>query len=805
MSEGAGSQSLRLSRELNVPPAEPPSSRIGPAAVEAPPLRLRLDFGDGSSEASRARLVPLEVFINGARAGDWVLLDVQGVLHATDEALSEWRLRLALDARAVVLYGQRWYPLGAVAGYSAQLNSANQSIDLKFAPEAFAVTRVAQLAEEQPAVTPALTSAFLNYDVSYTASATRGAATAHDVGALTELGLSGRAGVLTNTSVARNLGNDASLGARTVTRLETTYAVDFADRNTSLRLGDSSTRAGSWGRAVYFGGVQLGTNFSLSPGFITQPIPVIAGQSSAPSTVELYVNDALRQTSQVPSGPFTIENLPLLTGTGQARMVVRDLLGRETVLVQDFFTHSGLLREGLHDWSAQAGAVRRNLGLESADYGQAFASALYRHGLTNNLTVEGQTEASSTLRGAGVGFSTGILNRVLGQAAIATSHSDEAGGGHLWMLGAEHVSTRHGVTAHVEAASAQYRRIGQNEALPPARSQALLSYSYLSDNLGQLGLAYAHVNARETGTVDSVSANYSLRVGERSSLLFTATHVSGPSSGNAFGATLIMPLDGRRVASASALSRGGHTDSYAAASQALGPEAGYGWRALAGRRSGDSYGEGGLYYQGSRGLVTADASASANAQALRLGAQGGLVAIDRELYASRKLQDSFALVEVPGYPDVGVGFQSTVLTRTDSQGKALVPRLIPYRRNSIRLDPGELPISAELDTIEMTAVPPARSGVRVAFPVRPGRGALITLHLDDGAPAPAGAELELIGDAKEFFVARRGEAFVTGLERRNTLRLKWKGQSCEVAIELADGNRDEFPRLGPYVCAGVQR
>ena len=46
----------------------------------------------------------------------------------------------------------------------------------------------------------------------------------------------------------------------------------------------------------------------FSPGFITQPIPVITGQSSAPSTVELYVNDALRQTSQVPTGPFTIEN-----------------------------------------------------------------------------------------------------------------------------------------------------------------------------------------------------------------------------------------------------------------------------------------------------------------------------------------------------------------------------------------------------------------------------------------------------------------------------------------------------------------
>ncbi|HET7362900.1 MAG TPA: fimbria/pilus outer membrane usher protein [Burkholderiales bacterium] len=800
MSESAHSQTLRLDRELKPPPAEQPSSRVAPPAVQEPSLSLKPE-----RELSSAHLIPLEVFINGARAGDWVLLDVQGVLHATDEALREWRVQRAPEAESIDYLGQRWYPLTAVPGYAAQLNAANQSVNLKFSPEAFAATRLVQAAEERPEITPPLTAGFLNYDLSYTHTATRGAPDVQDLGALTELGISGAGGVLTNTSVARNLAGDGSLGPRTLTRLETTYARDFPQQNTSLRVGDSSTRAGSWGRSVYFGGVQLGTNYSLSPGFITQPIPVIAGQSSAPSTVELYVNDTLRQTSQVPTGPFTIENVPLLTGTGQARIVVRDLLGRETVVVQDFFTHTGLLRQGLTDWNVQAGAVRRNLGLESANYGEAFGSGLYRRGLTDNLTLEAQAEGTSTLTGAGIGLSTGILNRVLGQAAIAASHGDKVGTGYLWMLGAEHLSLRHNFTAHVEATDEQYRRVGQNDALPPYRSQVLLSYSYTTEPLGQVGLAYAHVNASQTGVVNSISANYSLRIGERASLLFSATRVSGPASGNAVGATLIIPLEGRLVASASSLNHGGHTDSYAGASNPLGPEAGFGWRALAGRRFGDTYGEGGLYYQGSRGLVTADASASAETQALRLGAQGGLVAVDGEFFASRKLQDSFALVEVPGYPDVGVGFQSTVLTRTDAEGKALVPRLIAYRRNSIRLDPNELPISAELDTIEIVAVPPARSGVRVAFPVRSGRGALIAIHLEDGEPAPAGAELELVGDTKEFFVARHGEAFVTGLRAHNTLRLKWKEQSCELRIDLPDARGDEIPRLGPVVCTGVKR
>jgi outer membrane usher protein len=266
-----------------------------------------------------------------------------------------------------------------------------------------------------------------------------------------------------------------------------------------------------------------------------------------------------------------------------------------------------------------------------------------------------------------------------------------------------------------------------------------------------------------------------------------------------------VPLDGRTTASAAMTHRSGQSDGYASVSKGLGIESGTGWRALSGHRAGENYGEGGFYYQGDRGLLTADASFSDQQQTMRLGAQGGVVLVDGQVFASRKVQDSFALVEVPGYPDVGVGFQSSVLARTNAEGKALVPRLQAYRSNSIRLDPSELPISAELDTIELSVVPPNRSAVRVAFPVRSGRGALIRIVLDDDAPAPAGAELELEGDSKEFFVARRGEAFVTGLKDKSRLRLTWQGRHCDFDVELPAGSPDEIPRVGPYVCSGVSR
>ena len=786
---------------------QPPSTSIGPArraerALSVPPPT---EAAARSTAADEPRPLPVEVFINNARAGDWLVLDAGGVFHATQEAFDAWRVMRSPEAPGVPYRGELWYPLNSVPGYEAQFDAPTQSLRLKFSANAFAATRLLRPQEERPAITAPLTSVFANYDISYTHSETRGIAASKDLGALTELGLSGGFGVLTSSGVARNLAEDEALPRRTYVRLESAYTRDFPDSNTTLRLGDSITRPGTWGRQVYFGGVQFGRNFALSPGFVTQPIPVLSGQSSAPSTVELFINDALRQTSSVPSGPFTIENYPLLTGTGQARLVVRDLLGRETVTVQNFFTSSYLLREGLSDWTAQAGAVRRNLGTDSANYGEGFASGVYRYGLNGQFTVEAQAEASERVRGAGLGFSAGLLGQVLGQAALAASETDTGEAGYLWNLGAEHLSLRHGFTAHVEGATREYRRVGQGDSFPTYERQVLASYTYFSENLGHFGVAYGRVDIFDTGPLSTYSANYSVRVGERSSLTLTATRVHGVSNSTAVGFNLLIPLDARTTAAAVATRRDGRTDAYASASKTLGAEAGTGWRALAGKRLGQEYGEAGVYYQGRRGLLTADGAASEDQQTVRLGAQGALVATGGSVFASRKLLDSFALVEVPGYPDVGVGFQSTVLTRTDANGRALVPQLAPYRRNAVRLDPAELPISAELDTIEMVVVPPARSGVRVAFPVRSGRGALIKIHFEDGEPAPAGAEVELLGDKQEFFVARRGEAFVTGLQPRNTLRLRWGGQACTFEVQLPAGEKDEIARLGPYLCKGVRR
>ncbi len=760
----------------------------------------------------RDRVLPLEVSINGAKGSAWTLLERDGTLYAPADAFDEWRLNRTAGAASISHLGQQWFPLASVPGFKAQMNYANQSVDLVFSPRAFAATRLGAEAAERPVVTEAAPAVFVNYDLNFNQSTARAATTIRDLGGLAEVGFANRWGVLTTSLLGRNLAGTDPGSPRTLRRLETTFTQDFPDRNFTLRVGDSTTRTASWGRSVYFGGLQIGRNFGLRPGFITQPIPVLAGSSAAPSTVELYINDALRQTSQVPAGPFAIDNFPLLTGSGQARVVVRDVLGRETVLVQDFFSHPDLLEQGLTDWSVELGAVHRNIGTRSADYGQRFAAGLWRQGLSKSITWETRAEASRLTQGAGIGIAMALPWQLLGHGAAALSRDARAGRGHHWIAGLENSSLKHGFSLSAEGSSRDYRQIGQESDLPgaeslPFRRQLSAGYTFMSEHYGSLGVAYARVDSYDRAPVSTYSANYAIRVGARSSLTFNVVHASNPGGGGgtSVGVSLLIPLE-RQVTVAGSLShRKGATDGYVSASQGLTGETGWGWRTLGGRRNGQNFAEGGLFYQGTKGLVSADVNASTEQQTVRLGAQGGLVAIDGQVFTSRPVQDSFALVEVPGYANVGVGSQGRLTARTGPEGKALVTGLLSYQSNSVRLDPSELPISAEIDNIEQLVVPPARSGVIVKFPVRLGRGALIRIVFEDGQPAPPGAEIELAGDKQEFFVARRGEAFITGLQDRNSIRLKWAGQTCTVAVELPPGNLDEIARVGPLTCSGVRR
>lgn len=760
-----------------------------------------------SANKATDKVLPMEVTVNGAKSGTWLFVERAGTLYVQLEAFDEWRIIVSADTKPIEFKGQQYWPLSAVPGYNAKINFANQSVELLFSPQSFTAIRLANTVTKRPVVSPVLASVFFNYDINYAKSYLRAAPTPEDLSALTELGFSNNLGVLTTSATGRNLTRDKTLGNNTEwLRLETTFTKDLPDSNRTLRLGDTVTRSGMLGRNVYFGGVQFGTNFSLTPGYVTQPIPVLNGLSAAPSTVELYINDVLRQVSEVPTGPFAIDNASILTGSGDARIVVRDLLGRETVIQQSFFSSSQLLAKGLNDWSVEVGSIRRDLGLSNANYGPKFVSGLWRRGINDSLTLEGRFAKTSQLGLMQTGVTTALPLQLLGRIAATASHQRRLKNGVQWLAGLEHQGLRFSAALEVEGATIDFRELGQDFANKPIKRQVAGNLSYASDTLGTFGFGFARIKQYDSDSVTTVSGNYSIRVGKNSNLSITASEARTAGMTNrSVGLNLVIPLDNNIIASAYANSAGKENDVYATLAQNPDQDNHLGWRLLAGQTQNHGREEVGAYYYGRYGTVTGDISTTTNQTAVRLGANGGVIATDGHVFATQRVSDSFALAEVKDYADIGVGIGNNMQTKTDKKGVAIIPRLSAYQNNSIRLRADDLPVSAELDSIEQDVVPAWRSGVKVNFPVRSGRGALIKIKLDDGEAAPAGAIAHIENDKQEFYVARRGEAFVTGLQDKSRVIVNWKGQQCQIEITLPPEQRDEIPRLGPLLCTGITR
>jgi outer membrane usher protein len=749
------------------------------------------------------RLMPLDVTVNGEKVGTWPFVERQGVLHASAEALEEWRLRVPAGAESITVRSVRYWPLTRVPGFAVKPNYANQSIELEFAPEAFTSTRVNVTQNERPPLTPVLPSAFANYELNLSASKPRGSAATWDLGALVETGASNQWGLLTTSLLGRSLAGTAS--NPTWTRLETTFTHDFPEKNRTLRLGDTGTRTGLWGRTVYYGGVQFGTNYSLTPGFLTQPVPIVRGVSAAPSTVELYVNGTLRQVSEVPAGPFAINNAAALTGGGEARLVVKDILGREVVITQPFFTSSSLLAAGLADWGVDAGALRLNLGEDSFSYGERFVAGTWRYGITDQLTAEARGEASKIMRVAGLGATVALPANILGRGALALSSSRESGTGHHWVLGAEKHWLKTSAYIQAEGSTRSFRSLGYGDSFLPSRSQWFATLQHTTDDWGSLSFALASVQSWTTAASRTASASYTVRVPGDITLNFNLSKALGVANGTSVGVVATMPLEQNRTASVTASRNGAGSDLYASAFQSAGLDTPLGWRVLGGLLNSDPHAEGGLYYQGRYGNLNGDLSVSRDSTAFRGGASGGVVYAAGQLFATRRMDQAYGVVEIKDFEGIGVGLGSTMVTSTNSRGFALIPNLGAYVPNQIRLDAQDLPISAEVESIEQIVVPPLRSAVKIEFPVRSGRAALLKINFDDGEPAPPGAVVRVTGDKAEFWVARRGEAYVTGLQNDNQLVLTWNDQSCRLNVRLPTFDRDNIARVGPIACQGVKR
>ena len=732
-----------------------------------------------SSALGAERQLLLELVLNGrptGRVGEFI--DHDGALYARPSELRGLGFVVSPST------GEDLVALSSLPNIHAQVNEAKQTLVVVASEAALRPTEIGGRPSSGSApLTVSKLGAVLNYDVIGTST---GGQTSG--GALLDARVFGPYGVLQADGL---VSLPPGPGQKAFARLDTTYTFSEPANARRWRVGDVTTGALAWSRAVRLGGIQVTSDFSLRPDLVTYPLPVISSSAAVPSTVDVLVNGIRQYSEPVQAGPFVARTLPVVTGAGEVVVAVQDGLGRQTLLTLPFYASTALLKPGLASYSVELGTVRRNYGLATDGYSGWAMSGSLRYGLLDWLTLETHEEATQALTLGGVGAALrvgtiGILNAAvsgsLGRGTALLPAGSAAGGGFV-SLGFQRVSRGFSLSVSGSKRSDGYRDIAAVNGAPAPNTTLNASIGHQLGKYGNAGLAYIYQTTKSSvfgsdpiglharhlngSTTKLITANYSVPVAKRFTLYATGfedlhqAHSYGLGIGVSF-------LFGRSTSvSAGASLDSGRASTFASADKPALKQGDFGYQlqdteGAAPQRL--AQGE----FLSRWGSVTAGISQSPGKVAGRVEFQGALAWIDSSLFASDHIYDSFAIVRTGNVANVPVMYENRLLGTTDSGGKLLVPTLVSYQDNKLAVDATRLPADVEVGQTNILVRPADRSGVVVNFQVNVVKAALLKLRDRHGQPIPLGSIARVAG-APDRPVGYDGEAYVTGLVAANRL------------------------------------
>jgi outer membrane usher protein len=745
----------------------------------------------------------LELTVNGVvSGGDFVVLrDAGGGLWLAEADFTRLRLRMP-HVTPRLTQDRRYFPMAAIPGAKVAFDDARSAASITAPAAAFETTNVTFTGNgPRPPLARSGTGVFLNYQVYGQTGRYTGADVAS---AYTQLGIFSPVGVLTSTAVETD-----TQASRSFARLETTVTHDFPDSLQTLRLGDTISVPGSWAEAVRFAGLQWGSNYGIRPDLITTPLLAAAGTAVVPSTVEVFVNGKAVGSSEVPAGPFVINQVPALNGAGEVNIVVKNALGQEQIVSVPFYSAAVMLQPGLSLYDIDIGAVRENYGLSSDDYGPLLASATWRRGLTALTTGEIHAEAlHDGPRAAGIDLAQGLdrwavvtLDLAAGgesaTPAVPGGAVQPATSGAYQALGIQHVDERFSLVLQAQHASSGFRDVGEVSGVAPPLERNIVQAGWNLAHAGSLQLAFVGQHNADETRQQTLSVTYQVNAGH-GSLGVNASRTSGDTDDTSVYLFYSLPLGERRNSSTTVRYDSQQPSPRAALVEALqeSPPLGVGAGYLLSAGTDGSYD---AEYTRQTEIVTLQAQAARfqNISAQSLTASGGVTLLDGELRATRTVTDSFAMVDVGGIPDVTVYFDNQPVARTDENGLALVPNLRSFDVNRFSIDPLQLPLDAAVTDPQVQTVPPYRSGTVVRFPVARVRSGVFKLQRADGSAVPAGAVVIFLGE--EFPVGLEGLAYITNYDHGTTGEARWPGGKCSFRLPPPPSGQPQ-PDLGIIAC-----
>ena len=582
---------------------------------------------------------------------------------------------------------------------------------------------------------------------------------------------------------------------------------------TTYRAGDTINSGLAWTRPVRIGGLQVQRNFALRPDLVTLPLPSARGSAAVPSTADIYINNIKTSSQDVGPGPYALNNLPAFSGSGMARVVLRDSSGRTTEADLPFFVAASLLAPGVFDYSLEAGLPRLSYGTSADSYVvKPVASGSLRYGVFDWLTVAGHAEGAAGLMNGSVGLVARTGSFGVASFAVAASRYGGDTGFQSYLsyetkiLGFNISASSQmtfgryddlaSVTTRLERApkdpfdlqsfldlSSSVQAISK-PLITTERAPKLLNRIAVGIPLpmSKTNLSAGFVQSTDAAGVRSDIVTATLSTGFRQATMFATafTTVAGQkNTGMMVG--MSMPLSDTVTASVAASGGSSGSSIGVDAIKPLEEKPGsFGWRVRdiegsAGQRSGA------VAYRSSFMRTEVGVSQGSKGAVATAEIEGSVATLGGGVFFANRIDDAFAVVET-GVPGIEVFHENRSAGLTDSAGRALIPRLRSYQNNKIAIDTTNLPVDADVAMTESRIAPGDRSGVRLNFAVQTNvRPAVVVFKTPGGEPLAAGSQGR-VEDGESFVIGYDGRAYIKNLSALNTVTVTTLDRECRASF-----------------------
>ncbi|WP_460141436.1 fimbria/pilus outer membrane usher protein [Pseudomonas sp. S2_E01] len=608
-------------------------------------------------------------------------------------------------------------------------------------------------------------------------------------------------------------------GKRQWTRAYTYAQRDLPGTHANLTLGETFT-GGDVFRSVPITGALVGSDLGMLPDAMQGYAPIIRGVAQSRAKLEVLQNGYPIYSTYVSAGPYEIDDLSTVGGSGELEVVLTEADGQVRRFSQPYSSINNLLREGVWRYTGAVGRYNPTSKLEDPLLWQGTLAM----GTIWNTTLYGGLMASEFYRAGSLGvardlgeFGAVALDVTRSDADIDTRNIGQVQGMSYAVKYGKSFATR----TSLRFAGYRYSTEGYRDFEEAVR-QRKQSTHYYGNRRSRLETSiYQHIGSRSSLSLTlshqdywgsdyeqrQFQFNFSTQLQHLSVNLYASQSLSDDRNGGdkdrQFGLSLSMPLDFGHTSNATFdLQNNGSRYSQRASLGGNLDENRLNYRASLsnneGRQQAASLSVG---YQAPFGSVGAGLTQANDFRSTSINASGAVLVHADGIALGPNLGETSALVQVPDIE--GVGIVNATGVKTDAKGYALMPHLQPYRLNPVVLQTDHLGPEVEIDNGATQVVPRRGAVVKADFAARAVNRMVITTRTTEGVPLPFGAQLSAADGTVMGIVGQAGQVLLSSGAEPQTLNVHWGEQAepqCRLSIDPATMEQAQGYRLQALTC-----